>query len=66
MGLISSTPGTAATRGLSRKRSIGETASDVVQAVGHLLAVLAGASIRVHDVGPKFVQVYKAIKGSSG
>ena len=55
--------------GLSRKRSIAETASDVVagSVAGHLLAVLAGASIvRVHDVGPMVsaVQVYKAIKAS--
>ena len=57
--------------GLSRKRSIAETAGDVVagSVAGHLLAVLAGASIvRVHDVGPMVsaIQVYKAIKGSSG
>ena len=55
--------------GLSRKRSITETASDVVagSVAGHLLAVLAGANIvRVHDVGPMVsaVQVYKAIKAS--
>ena len=56
--------------GLSRKRSIAETASDVVtgSVAGNLLAVLAGASIvRVHDVRPMVsaVQIYRAIKASS-